>query len=394
MDVNANEVKALATLMTFKCACVDVPFGGAKGGIQIDPSQHTVNELEKITRRFTAELLKKKIIGPSIDVPAPDYGSGPREMSWIVDTYQRFFPNDINALATVTGKPITQNGIRGRNEATGLGVFYAIRAVVEDPELSSRLGMRAGLRGKRAVVQGLGNVGYHTAKFLEESGAIIVGIGEKTGGLYSDQGLQVDSVLAYMQNKGTVLGYPHAEKEFTNPADVLELECDVLVPAALEGVISLKNAHNIKAKIIAEAANGPTTPAAAEILESQGVIIIPDLFCNAGGVTVSYFEWLKNLGHVQFGRLTRAVEIEGKMKMVNAIESLACKELTDSEYDLVTHGSHERDFVYSGLEGTMTHSWDQILQTSKELKVNFRTAAYINAIDKIVLSYEELGMWP
>lgn len=393
-DVNANEVKALATLMTFKCACVDVPFGGAKGGIQIDTSQHPVHELERITRRFTTELLRKKIIGPAIDVPAPDYGTGPREMSWIVDTYQRFYPNDINALATVTGKPITQNGIRGRTEATGLGVFYAIRSVVENPELTRQLGMKTGLRGKKVVVQGLGNVGFHAAKFLEDSGAIVIGIGEKNGGLYCAQGLSAESVLQYMQTKGTVQGYPHAERIFENPADILEVECDILVPAALEGVINLKNAHNIKAKVIAEAANGPTTPAAAAILEKQGTIIIPDLFCNAGGVTVSYFEWLKNLGHVQFGRLTRTVETEGKMRMVSAIEGMTGKQLTDAEYELVTHGSHERDFVYSGLEGTMTESWDHILTTAKQLNVNYRTAAYINAIDKIVLSYDELGLWP
>lgn len=381
-DVNANEVKALATLMTFKCACVEVPFGGAKGGIQIDPSKHTVAELEKITRRFTTELLKAKIIGPAIDVPAPDYGTGPREMSWIVDTYQRFHPNDINALATVTGKPITQNGIRGRTEATGLGVFYAIRSVIEDPELARSVGLKTGLRGKKVVVQGLGNVGYHTAKFLEESGAIVIGIGEKSGGLYCKEGLQVDSVLQYMQTKGTIQGYPKADKVFDNTSDILELECDILVPAALEGVITLKNADKIKAKIIAEAANGPTTPGAASILEKQGAIIIPDLFCNAGGVTVSYFEWLKNLGHVQYGRLTRTAETEGKIRMVNAIEAMTGKQLTDTEYELVTHGSHERDFVYSGLEGTMADGWDNILKTAKQLNINYRTAAFVNAIDR------------
>lgn len=393
-DVNANEVKALATLMTFKCACVEVPFGGAKGGIQIDPSQHTVHELERITRRFTTELLRKKIIGPAIDVPAPDYGTGPREMSWIVDTYQRFHPTDINALGTVTGKPITQNGIRGRTEATGLGVFYAVRSVIEDPELCRQLGMKTGLRGKKVVVQGLGNVGYHAAKFLEDSGAIIVGIAERHGGLYAKDGLNVESVLQYMQTKNTVKGYPLADKVYDNPAELLELDCDVLIPAALEGVITLKNCKNVKAKVIAEAANGPTTPAAADYLESQGVIIIPDLFCNAGGVTVSYFEWLKNLGHVQFGRLTKTAETEGKMKMVSAIEQMTGKELTDAEYELVTHGSHERDFVYSGLEATITDSWEHILKTSRDLNVSYRTAAFVNAIDRIVACYDESGTWP
>jgi glutamate dehydrogenase (NAD(P)+) len=392
-DVNANEVKALATLMTFKCACVDVPFGGAKGGICIDTKKYTVHELERITRRFAAELIQKGVVGPAIDVPAPDYGTGSREMSWISHTYQTFHPTDINALAVVTGKPITQNGIRGRNEATGLGVFYATREVLEDEELTRGLGMKTGVAGKRVIVQGLGNVGYHSAKFFHEHNAKVIGIAERDGGLYNPDGLDVDDVHNYMALKKTILGYPKA-KVLENPKEVLEYECDVLIPAALEGQINLENAGRIHAKVIAEGANGPTTPAAAEILEKQGVIIIPDLFCNAGGVTVSYFEWLKNLGHVQFGRLTKKAEQQGKIAMLNAVQEMTGRTLHLDEYNIITKGSSEKDFVYSGLESTMKDSWAVIKEIAHERKLNYRTAAYVSAIDKITRCYGELGLWP
>ncbi|KAF0975215.1 hypothetical protein FDP41_005968 [Naegleria fowleri] len=392
--VNRNEVMALASLMTFKCACVDVPFGGAKGGICIDPSAHTVEEIERVTRRFAAELIQRGVIGPAIDVPAPDYGTGPREMSWIAHTYQTFHPNDINAFGVVTGKPVSQNGIRGRAEATGLGVFYSVREACSDADLMKSVGLKTGIEGKRVVVQGLGNVGYHAAKFFEENGAIIVGIGERDGAVYDPNGLDVTDVKTYVQAKKTILGYPRCKTVIENATQILECDCDILIPAALEGQISLKNAHKIQAKIIAEGANGPTTPGASEILEKQGVIIIPDLFCNAGGVTVSYFEWLKNLGHVQFGRLTKKAEEKGKKDMVRHLQLLTGRELKESEYQALTHGSSERDFVYSGLEGTVHEAWQTIIKISREKNVNLRTAAYVSAIDKITLSYNELGIWP
>ncbi len=392
-DVNSNEVKALATLMTFKCAAVDVPFGGAKGGICIDTKKYTVHELERITRRFASELIQKGVIGPAVDVPAPDFGTGSREMSWISHTYQTFHPNDINAVGVVTGKPVTQNGIRGRAEATGLGVFFAAREVLNDETLMRGVGLKAGVAGKKVIVQGLGNVGYHAARFFQTNGAKIIGIAERDGCLYNPEGIDVDDVHQYMAVKKTVLGYPKATV-IENPKAVLEYECDVLIPAALEGQINLGNAERIKAKVIAEGANGPTTPAAADILEKQGVIIIPDLFCNAGGVTVSYFEWLKNLGHVQFGRLTKKAEEQGKVAMLNAVQEMTGRTLHVNEYNLITKGSSEKDFVYSGLENTMKESWAVIRDIAHDRKLNYRTAAYVSAIDKITRCYGELGLWP
>jgi glutamate dehydrogenase (NAD(P)+) len=393
-DVNRNEVMALATLMTFKCACVDVPFGGGKGGIAIDPKEYTVTEIERITRRFASELIQRGVIGPAIDVPAPDYGTGMREMSWISDTYRTFRPNDINAMGVVTGKPVSQNGIRGRQEATGLGVFYSVRELCEDAELTKKIGLTTGVKGKRVIVQGLGNVGYFTAKFFQENGAKVIGIGERFGAVYNPDGLDVDDVNTYHKVKHSLLGYPRAKTVLQNSSDVLELDCDILIPAALEGVINLTNASRIKAKIIGEGANGPTTPAAADILEKNGTYIIPDLFCNAGGVTVSYFEWLKNLGHVQFGRLTRQAEEKGKRNMIDKLQTLTGRELSSTEYDILTRGAAEKDFVYSGLEGTMKESYKVIRNISTDRKVNFRTAAYVSAIDKISLCYQEFGIWP
>jgi len=306
-----------------------------------------------------------------------------REMSWISDTYRTFRPNDINAMGVVTGKPVSQNGIRGRQEATGLGVFYSVRELCDDAELMRKIGLPTGVKGKKVIVQGLGNVGYFTAKFFQENGAKVVGIGERFGAIYDPNGLDVDDVNTYHKVKHSLLGYPRAKQVLQNTSDVLELDCDILIPAALEGVINLTNAHRIKAKIIGEGANGPTTPAAADILEKNGAYIVPDLFCNAGGVTVSYFEWLKNLGHVQFGRLTRQAEEKGKRNMIDKLQTLTGRELHPSEYDILTRGAAEKDFVYSGLEGTMKESYKIIRNISQDRKVNFRTAAYVSAIDKI-----------
>jgi glutamate dehydrogenase (NAD(P)+) len=399
-DVNRKEVMALATLMTYKCACVDVPFGGAKGGISIDATQYSVDEIERITRRFASELIQRGIVSPAVDVPAPDYGTGAREMSWFADTYRAFHPNDINANGVVTGKPVSQNGIRGRAEATGLGVYYAVREALSVDDDMRKLGMQPGVKGKRVIVQGLGNVGYHSAQFFAANGAKIVGIAERDGGLYDPDGLNVEDIHKYIvsnrENRTglVVKGYPRAKKFFANANEVLEAECDVLIPAALEGTINKGNAHKIQAKVIGEGANGPVTPAAAEHLEKQGVIIVPDLFCNAGGVTVSYFEWLKNLGHVQFGKLTKTAEETGKRELLNAVQRLTQRDFTKEEYALLSRGSAERDFVYSGLEGTMKSAFGTILDISRAKKVNYRTAAYISAIRKIALCYAELGIWP
>ena len=392
-DVNEDEVLALAALMTFKCAIVDVPFGGAKGGIKIDPRKTSVEQLERITRRYTAELTKKNFIGPGIDVPAPDYGTGPREMSWIADTYAQFHPGEIDAIGCVTGKPLSQGGIRGRKEATGRGVFFGVREALADPELLKELGLSAGLTGKRAVVQGLGNVGFHAAKFLQEGGAVIVGLSEMEGAIANPKGLDVEAVMKHRAATGKITGFPGATD--IPSEDALFLDCEILVPAALENVIRGANAARVKAKIIAEGANGPIAADGDAILRQKGVYVIPDMYLNAGGVTVSYFEWLKNLSHVRFGRMEKRFEEMSAARMVKTIESATGKPLAEHERKLLIHGAEEEDLVNSGLEETMSVAWHQIRDAQrKHPKTDLRTAAFISAIDKIAVSYLELGIFP
>src|SRR3990172_110900 len=392
--VTQDEVKALAALMTFKCAVVDVPFGGAKGGVKIDPKKCTELELEHITRRYTAELVKKNFIGPGVDVPAPDYGTGPREMAWIADTYAAFNPG-IDAAGCVTGKPVSQGGIRGRTEATGRGVFYGIREAVDVEEDMKRLKLKTGLSGKRVVIQGFGNVGFHSAKFLLEGGAVIVAIGEYEGAIYDPKGLDVEGVLKHRKETGSILNYNKA-KNIKRTNDVLEIDCDILVPAALENQVHSGNAAKIKAKIVAEAANGPTTPQAAKILEKKDVLILPDLYLNAGGVTVSYFEWLKNLSHVRFGRLGKRHEELINRTVVESIEKAVGKNLDAKAKSILMQGADEEDLVNSGLEETMIQAYHEIRETkSKDKKISdLRTAAFVNAIDKIATSYLALGIFP
>jgi glutamate dehydrogenase (NAD(P)+) len=392
-DVNEDEVLALAALMTFKCAIVDVPFGGAKGGIKIDPRKTSVEQLERITRRYTAELTKKNFIGPGIDVPAPDYGTGAREMSWIADTYAQFHPGEIDAIGCVTGKPLSQGGIRGRKEATGRGVFFGVREALADTELLKELGLSAGLAGKRAVVQGLGNVGSHAARFLQEGGAVIVGLSEWEGAIANPKGLDIAAVMKHRAATGKITGFPGATD--IPSEDALFLDCDVLVPAALENVIRGSNAARVNAKIVAEAANGPIAADGDAVLRQKGVCVIPDMYLNAGGVTVSYFEWLKNLSHVRFGRMEKRFEEMSAARMVKSIESATGKALGDSERKLLIRGAEEEDLVNSGLEETMSVAWHQIRDAQrKHPKTDLRTAAFISAIDKIAVSYLELGIFP
>lgn len=394
MDVNQDEVMALAALMTYKCAIVNVPFGGAKGGIKINPKKYTPFELEKITRRYASELVKKNFIGPGIDVPAPDYGSGAREMSWIADTYASLKPGEIDSLGCVTGKPVTQGGVRGRTEATGLGVFYGVKEVCSIPEDMERIGLTAGIAGKRVIVQGLGNVGYHAAKYFHEGGAIIVGIAEYEGGIYSEKGLDPDKVVAYRNENKTILGYPGAT-DVPKSSDTLEMDCDILIPAALENVINASNADRIKAKIIGEAANGPLTPDADNILLAKGCIIVPDMYINAGGVTVSYFEWLKNLSHVRFGRMDKRFSENQNTQILQSVESLTGKKVTDIERKQILHGPDEVDLIYSGLEDTMIDSYHEIREMMLTLGINdMRTAAFVVSINKVGVAYEELGIFP
>ena len=392
--VTQDEVKALAALMTFKCAVVDVPFGGAKGGVKIDPKKFKEIELEHITRRYTAELIKKNFIGPGVDVPAPDYGTGPREMAWIADTYAAFNPG-IDASACVTGKPVSQGGIRGRTEATGRGVFFGIREAVGVSDDMKKLKLKTGLKGKRVIIQGFGNVGYWSAKFLQDGGADIIAIAEYEGAIYDPNGLDVDEVFKHRKEKGSILNYKKA-KNIKNTTEALEIECDILVPAALENQIHSGNAARIKTKIIAEAANGPTTPEAEKILTQNGTMIIPDLYLNAGGVTVSYFEWLKNLSHVRFGRMAKRHDETVNKTLIRAIEKSIGKKIDEKSKSIITHGADEHDLVNSGLEETMIQAYHEIREIrNKDKKIpDLRTAAFVCAIDKIATSYMALGIFP
>jgi glutamate dehydrogenase (NAD(P)+) len=394
MDVNQDEVMALSALMTYKCAIVNVPFGGAKGGIKINPKKYTPYELEKITRRYTAELVKKNFIGAGIDVPAPDYGTGSREMSWIADTYASLKPGDVDAMGCVTGKPVSQGGVRGRTEATGLGVFYGLRELCNTAEDMAKLGLSVGVKDKKVIVQGLGNVGYHAAKYFSEAGSKLVGIAEYEGGVYNANGLDLEALVAHRKSTGSILNFPGATN-VTNSAEVLEMDCDILIPAALENVINADNADRIKAKIIGEAANGPLTPEADVILNAKGVIVVPDMYLNAGGVTVSYFEWLKNLSHVRYGRLEKRFSENQSGTILESVEALTGKKVSDIERKQIMHGPDEVDLVYSGLEDTMIGSFQEIRETMISLNIpDLRTAAFVTAINKIGVSYEELGIFP
>ena len=394
-QVDESEVKALAALMTYKCALVDVPFGGAKGAVQIDPARYTVEQLERITRRYTHELDRKKFIGPGIDVPAPDYGTGEREMSWIADTYGQLHTGELEALACVTGKPVTEGGIHGRREATGRGLMYGLSEACRSAEDMRALGLPVGLEGKRLVVQGLGNVGYHTAKFCREQGGIIVGLAEREGAIHDPKGLNEDDVLNYRKRTGSILGFPGAT-DILRSADALELDCDVLVPAALENVLTDENAARIKAKIILEGANGPTTPEADEVFRKKGVLVIPDVYANAGGVTVSYFEWLKNLSHVRLGRMDRRRQAATELRMLHAIEVATGRKFSEGERELFVKVTDEAAIVNSGLEDTMIVAYQDMRETlRREPKMgDLRTAGFVTAINKIAIIYEELGIFP
>ncbi len=394
-EVNQDEVMALAALMTYKCAIVNVPFGGAKGGIKINPRDYSTFELQKITRRYTSELVKKNYIGPGTDVPAPDYGTGEREMAWILDTYTAMRPGEVDAMGCVTGKPVTQGGVRGRKEATGLGVFYGVREVCNTADVMEKIGLTTGIEGKRVIVQGLGNVGYHTAKFFREHGAKIIAIAEFEGAIFNENGLHEEEVFQYRKTNKSILDFPGA-KSLENSGDALELECDILIPAALENVINASNAERIKAKIIGEAANGPLSPEADEVFIKKGTLVIPDMYLNAGGVTVSYFEWLKNLSHVRYGRMEKRFTENLNKHILGQMEELTGKSVNSAEKVLIEHGADEVDLVYSGLEQTMIEATREIMHCWKanDQIPDMRTAAYVVAIDKVGTSYAELGIFP
>ncbi len=395
IGVNQDEVEALAALMTYKCALVNVPFGGSKGGLVIDPKKYNEDELEKITRRFAFELIKKDYIHPSINVPAPDMGTGAREMAWIADTFKAFHPDNIDHMACVTGKPVSQGGIHGRTEATGRGVVMGLREFFRHPKDVQKAGLEGSLEGKKIIVQGLGNVGYYTASILsKEDGADVVAILEFDGGLYDPKGLDVEDVAQYKKANNGVKGYPNA-KYVEDSALLLEEECDILIPAAMEAVIDKGNAARLKAKLIAEAANGPVTFGADAILQEKGIMIIPDTYLNAGGVTVSYFEWIKNLSHIRFGRMQRRHEEKKYEAIMAALESDG-RRVPDYIGAALRQGPSEIDLVRSGLDDTMREAFQAIRErfwTNNQIE-SYRIAAMSIAIEKVADAYREGGVYP
>jgi glutamate dehydrogenase (NAD(P)+) len=399
LSVNQDEVEALAALMTYKCALVEAPFGGSKGGLCIDPRDWDAQELEQITRRFAYELIKRDLINPAQNVPAPDMGTGEREMAWIADQYARMNTTDINARACVTGKPLNAGGIQGRVEATGRGVQYALREFFRHPEDAAHARLSGDLDGKRIIVQGLGNVGYHAAKFLsEEDGAVVTAIIERDGGLHCDTGLDVERVRQWIAAHGTVRGYPDATF-VPDGAALLEAACDILIPAAMEGVIHLGNAARIQAPLIIEAANGPITFGADEILRGKGTVIIPDLYANAGGVTVSYFEWVKNLSHIRFGRLQRRAEEARHQLLVNELERLSADKglgwtLSPGFKDSYLRGAGELELVRSGLDDTMRAAYQAMRDVwhGRGDVHDLRVAAYIVSIGRVAATYVSKGL--
>ncbi len=393
--VDQNEIEALAALMTYKCAIVDVPFGGSKGGLRIDPRNYEREELRLITRRFARELATKGFLSPALNVPAPDMGTGQREMAWIADTYKNLYPDDIDYIACVTGKPVVLGGIRGRLEATGRGIQYALREFFRHCDDVKSAGLDGELEGKSVVIQGLGKVGYHVAKYLtEEDGVRVIAVIERDGALLSERGLVIEDIRSHMLEYGGVRGFPGAEY-IEDGSEVLCTECDILIPAAIEGVINEKNASGIRAKVVAEAANGPTTYEADKILKERGVTVIPDAYLNAGGVVVSYFEWVRNLSHMRFGRLENRLEAQRGERLISAIEEVTGKKISQAILRELTSGADELDLVQSGLDDTMRFAYLQMREQmfSDDKVDDLRTAAYMIAIEKIARSYRHSGIF-
>ncbi|MGD8629361.1 MAG: Glu/Leu/Phe/Val dehydrogenase [Gammaproteobacteria bacterium] len=392
--VNQDETEALAALMSYKCAIADIPFGGAKGGLLIKPDNYSEAELREIVRQFTMELARRDFINPATNVPAPDMGTSSREMAWIADTYKTLYPDDVNRDACVTGKPINRGGVPGRTEATGKGVQYALQEFFRHSELVASSGLSDGLASQRVVIQGLGNVGYHAAKFLsEEDGAKVIAVIQRDGVVVNEAGLNVHDVRQHLAETGGVKGFPGGSYS-PQGEQALEMDCDILIPAALESQIHADNAMRIKAKLIVEAANGPVTYQADEILRERGISILPDIFVNAGGVTVSYFEWTRNLSHIRFGRLQRRLDEMRGTNYLAALESLTGKEVPEKLRREIRRGANELDLIRSGLDDTIRMAFHDILEVMRKnpnLR-DYRTAAFAIAINKMAQSYYELGL--
>ncbi len=399
LGVNQDEVEALAALMTYKCSLVEAPFGGSKGGLCIDPREYDEHELELITRRFAYELIKRDLINPAQNVPAPDMGTSEREMAWIADQYKRMNTTELNGMACVTGKPTNAGGIQGRTEATGRGVQYALHAFFRDPQGLEKAGLTGKLKDKRVIVQGLGNVGYHAAKFLsEEDGCKVTCVIEYNGAVTNEDGLDIEALKQHITETGGPEGFAGGTYH-KDGTPLLELDCDILIPAALEGVINLSNAERVKAPLIIEAANGPVTAGADEILRKKGCVIIPDMYANAGGVTVSYFEWVKNLSHIRFGRMQRRQEEARHQLVVDELERLSADKelgwtLSPNFKEKYLRGAGELELVRSGLDDTMSDAYKSMAQVwhSRDDVDDLRTAAYLVSIAKVAASYRAKGL--
>ena len=387
-----DEVEALAALMTYKCALMEIPFGGAKGALAIDPKAWEPQELERITRRFTQELAKRGLISPSQNVPAPDMGTGEREMAWMADEYKKLNPTDLNAWACVTGKPLGKGGIAGRTEATGRGVQYTLQEFFRHERDVKKTGLSPGLSGKRVIIQGLGNVGYHAALFLSQhDGCRITHVLEREGSIVDPGGVDIAALHEHMIETGDIQDYPG----FTESGpEMLEAEADILIPAAMEGVINQHNAPRIRTPLIIEAANGPVTAPGDAALRGRGMVIIPDFCANAGGVTVSYFEWIKNLTHIRFGRIQRR-QLENQFEaLIAGVESITGTPFPAAHRNEVLSGATEINLVRSGLEDTMRGAYSAISATWNETDnvPDLRTAAMMIAVDRVAQSYISIGI--
>ena len=389
--VNASEVEAMAALMTFKNAVIDVPFGGSKGGLKITPSKYDDEDLEKITRRFTEELVKRGLISPSLNVPAPDMGTGKKEMAWIADEYKRLNPQDINAYACVTGKPENMGGVDGRTEATGRGIFYALTSFFNSSDIK-KTSLKGSLSSQKIIIEGLGKVGYFAARALRDHGCKIIGVIEKKTSFYNKRGLDIDQIESWIKDSRDPKEYPN-QNEIKSREELLSIGCDIFIPAAREGTITEENQKILNTKLICEGANGPLTSRADHYLNKRGILIIPDLYANAGGVAVSYFEWVRNLSHMRFGRMEKRRKEHETTSILSVIESSTGKKVSSKTKSMLNQGPTELDLVRSGLEDMMTEAYENMsIIWNKNNYPTLRTTAYIYSIKKLIESYKSIGI--
>ena len=389
--VNASEVEAMAALMTFKNAVIDVPFGGSKGGLKITPSKYDDEDLEKITRRFTEELVKRGLISPSLNVPAPDMGTGKKEMAWIADEYKRLNPQDINAYACVTGKPENMGGVDGRTEATGRGIFYALSSFFNSPDIK-KTSLKGKLSSQSIIIEGLGKVGYYAARALRDHGCKVIGVIEKKTSFYNQKGLDIDQIDSWIKGSRDPKDYPN-QNEIKSREELLSVGCDIFIPAAREGTITEENQKILNTKLICEGANGPLTSRADHYLNKRGILIIPDLYANAGGVAVSYFEWVRNLSHMRFGRMEKRRKEYETTSILSVIESSTGKRVSSKTKSMLNQGPTELDLVRSGLEDMMTEAYENMsIIWNKNNYPTLRSTAYIYSIKKLIESYKSIGI--